>query len=379
MENRNEEFDLQVNMNLFANSVIEILDLLLKKSKEENIEVLDSNLKQNKKKCDHHERLRKACNFLKDGFSDNNEDKIDRGKIVKKAYKMLTSNLDLLYPEQKNDLFFIKDIKTHDIVTILPGIDIGLVVGKINDDENKVLWGNLLMLYISAANMISTFNKKKDEKVFNVIPHLQKKVVELGIIKNSLFFSNPFVGINKETGKYDIDTMRENFANFAQDGTPGNMDPTTMLKTCGIDKMFDMKQLSSQIKDIKASDIEQATSNISKLLGTEKDTETNNLFGSLVGKVVNKLQQGGENIDIMDIVTSVAQETEKTVDHKKLKNAGSYFNNFMKNTTTQLKEMKDENGNPVGEKLLETMNGPLQNIPGLAGLAGLFGQPQNKK
>lgn len=369
MENKNEDFDMQVNMNFFANSVIDLCNLLLKKSGEAVLE-------QNKKKFDRHEGLRKSCNTLKNGFSDQMNSGIDSGKIIKKVYKTLTANLDYLHPQEKQELFFLKD--NNEIVTIFPGVDIGLVVHSISKDERKVLWGNILMAYISATNMISAFNKKKDEKVWSILPQLQKKVVDYGIIQNSLFFNNPFVGINNQTGKYDVNTMFSNLNKNQETAQelPGEMNPDNMLKMVGMDKLFDMKKLSTQLKDIKTSDIEEATNNVSKILGAEKDSETNKLLESLVNGVVNKLKAGGDNLDMFSLAKSVAKETEQTVDPKKLKGVAGHFTNFMNNSTNMLKNVKDEKGNPIGEQLFNSMKIPLQFMQGMNGMNGT---QQNKK
>ena len=174
--NNNEQFDLQVNMNFFIKSLNELVNLLFLKSKEENIEILDSNLRLHKCKCEQHMKLRESCAILKNGFVEENQT-FDKGRIIKKVYKTITEHIDLIYPE-KNDIFFIKD-KNNNIITIIPGTDIGLIVNKLTPEENKLLWGHLYMMYISAANMICNVNKQeKIGKIWEIIPKLREKIVE---------------------------------------------------------------------------------------------------------------------------------------------------------------------------------------------------------
>jgi hypothetical protein len=345
---------------------MEFVELLLKKSKEENIEILDPLLKQNKKKCDQHTKLRDSCAILQNVFSENtnnvNEKESDlksknQVEIIKKVYRKMTDNISYLHPEENMDLFTLKDEKNN-IVTILPGVDIGLVTKKLTENEKKLLWGHLFMMYISAAELIARISKhKKEGKKWDVINKLKDKVVEFGIIPDKIFFINPFLGINTDnTNKeYDTKTM---YSNLDQIKKPeGGV--KSMLQMSGVDKMFDMKKISSQLENISEDEINTAKDQIAKMIGAEGDSDTSQLLGSLVSDVVKKLKQGGD-LNVFDIAESVAHDNETKHDPEKFMKTAQQVQNFMSKGEQNLKNLKDDKGNPIGAQLFKSLQNPFQ-------------------
>jgi hypothetical protein len=361
MESSNE-----CNLINFTNSLMEFVDLLLKKSKEENIEILDPLLKQNKKKCDQHAKLRDSCAILKNVFSESvdnvNEKESDfksknQVEIIKKVYRKMTDNINYLHPEQNMDLFTLKDDK-NSIITILPGIDIGLVTKKLTENEKNLLWGHLFMMYISAAELIARISKhKKEGKKWDIINKLKDKVVEFGIIPDKIFFINPFLGINTDDSNKEIDTSTM-YSNLDQIKKPeGGV--KGMLQMSGVDKMFDMKKISAQLENISEDEINTARDQITKMIGAEGDSDTSQLLGSLVGDVVNKLKQGGD-LNVFDIAESVAQDNETKHDPNKFMKTAKQVQNFMSKGEQNLKNLKDDKGNPIGNDLFKSLQNPLQ-------------------
>jgi hypothetical protein len=184
-------------------------------------------------------------------------------------------------------------------------------------------------------------------------------VIEFGIVKNKLFFGNPFVGINEETGEYDVKTLFSNLESVNKESTD-LLNPESMLKMMGINKMFDMKDIMSKFKDINQNEIEEATEQISKLVGADGDDETKKFLGSLINDVITKVQTSGDNINMMDLANIVMNDTSKTADSSKLEKTAGYLKNFMNNSQEILKNMKDDKGNPIGEQLLKSMKIPMQ-------------------
>jgi hypothetical protein len=363
---QDKNFDVAVNHKFFTNSLLKILDLVENKSKEiitiTQLSFDDGSQSEpdfkNTKKYKAHMNLQKTCETIKKGFTSENDD-FDQGKIIKKIYKVITQNLDKFFPTPDLSLFQIKNEK-NEVVTIIPGLDINLIVkGKqtMPEDLNQ-LWGNMYLMYISAANMINSINEhKKDGKVWDIIPKMREKVVEMGVVQDGAFF-NPFVGLNAETGEYDVNAMFSNVENM-QDPSGVSMDD--MLKLSGMDKLFNMKELSKQLKDIKEEDINEATKNITKLIGAEGDSDINEICDELVKNVVYDLQKNPEgNFNMFDIAKSVADRVGGKMKKDKFNKTAAHFNNFMNNSQDNLKDLKDEDGNPIGEKLMNTLNIPLQ-------------------
>jgi hypothetical protein len=374
---QNKNFDVAVNHKFFTNSLLKILEIVEKKSQEiivatqesfDNGSQAEPDFKKTKK-YKAHMKLQETCVTIRNGFVGDDEN-FDKGKIIKKIYKVLTQNLDKFYPTPDTSLFQIKNEK-DEVVTIIPGLDINLIVkGKQTTPEDmNQLWGNMYMMYISATSMITSVNEhKKDGKVWEIIPKMREKVVEMGITQDGAFF-NPFVGLNVETGEYDVNTM---FANVENMQDPSGISMENMLQMSGMDKLFNMKELSKQLKDIKEEDINEATKNITKLIGADGDTEVNAVCDDLVKNVVAELQKNPDgNFNMFDIAKSVADRVGGRMKKDQMKKTAAHLDNFMNNSHENLKDLKDENGNPIGEKLMNTLNIPLQ-------LAKMMGQQQNK-
>jgi hypothetical protein len=346
-----KEMNKQINMNFFTKSMRQIVELTLQKSQEENIDILDPQMKQHKRKHEQHTKLRESCNIILNGL--NGTGVYDIGAAVKKVYKVLTANIDYLHPDENIELFYLKD--KNSIVTIIPGVDIGCVAKSMNIEEQKVLWVNIFMMYISSANLIAMINNlKREGKQWEIIPKLRVKVVESGLFNSGLLF-NPFVGFNEDKGEYDMDAL---FANVdkLENPNPAGMGLNALLKMTGVDKIFDMDKLSEQIKDVDEEEIKKATVNLTNMIGAKGDNDTQELLTNLVNDVVKKLQSGEK--DIFGIAQSVAMDRGKTVDPAKFMKTASKFKNFA--SQDHLSNLKDENGNPIGGKLMESLKGPLQ-------------------
>lgn len=384
--NNNEEKNLNIAVNhkYFTTSLLEILNMVKSKSEELNLNNLDQNDKQQKKLFNGHTKLRNACDELKKGFTDSVD--YDQGRIIKKIYKVITQYLDNLYPNPSKDLFSIKN-KENATVTIIPGLDIQLVTKMMDDDEMKKLWDYMYMLYISSVVMITEINShKKDGKVWEVLP----KMNDL-LIKSGKYEFNPFIGVNtlgktsddkNVTSNYSMETMFENVEDYEKPTGPSIED---MFDLAGVDKMIDLKQLNEQLKNVKREDIEDATKNITKLLGAEDDPDVKETVQTLVGGIVDDLKTNpADGIKgMVKVAKEVAEKYGKKIDKSKMEKTASQLGDFLKNGEKNLKNMKDEHGNPIGEQLMESLKGPLEmaqmsgkngQMPNMADMAGLMAQ-----
>jgi hypothetical protein len=370
-----KSFNLAVNHKYFTSSLLTILDFIENKSQEiikiycssfENGEQSISNYKEtNKYKA--HLKIQLTCNIIKQGFSKKDNNNYDQGKIIKKIYKTITQNLDKFYPNPDISLFQLRN-ENNETITIIPGLDIYQVLrDKIitNEDMNKI-WGYMYMMYISASEMICEINKKEN-KIHSLLPDMRKKILQYKIDQDGIMF-NPFIGLNQKTGEYDIDAMYAE----TDDITDPNSDPSAMLKLSGIDKLFDMNKIRDQLKDMDESEIEEVGKNISKMVGAENDNDINELCGDLIKNVVENFQNNKDgNINPFEIAQSVAQNMKGKMNEKKMEKTAKHFNNFMNNSQEQLKDLKDENGNPIGDQLLNTLNLPAMMAKMLSGMQGM--------
>jgi len=282
-------------------------------------------------------------------------------------------------------------MKKGETVTIIPGLDLGLVVKSLNEDELKILWGHFYMMYISSVNMIAEINNhKKEGKIWEILPKLRDKVIKSGLIigKDKKSF-NPFIGLYQmqETGEYDVNKMFTNVEEL-KTGQSAGMTMEDIFKMTGVDKLVDVGQLNDQLKNCKQEDIDDATENITKLLGAEKDGDVKDVCHTLVTEIVSDLKTNGLT-SMFDTAKSVSQRVGKTMDKNKMRKTANQLNEFMSHGEEKLKGLKNEKGENIGSKIFDSLKIPLQlaqsmgsnstnpeqmpNMPNLSSIGNLMG------
>lgn len=377
------KLNIALNHKYFVSSIVEIVDIVDKKSKSLDIE-------PNSKLFASHIRLRKTCQEIKEGFSESNKDdnnmdeehKYDQGKIIKKIYRVMTQYLDKLDPELDVSLFTIRNAECK-IVTIIPGLDIGLIVKFMDTNELNLLWCHLLNMFIASVNMITPINnKKKEGKLWETIPKLKNKlnVLNKTLGKENITF-NPFVGVSENVDKYDINTM---FTNVDEIKTPTGFTPDDLIKQFGIDKMLDFDKLNEQLRNIDEGAIHDATKKITGMLGSTEDSDVGEICGTLVQHIVEDLKVNGV-ANMFETAKSVAQKVGSTLDRNKMEKTALQLSDFIKNGQENLRNMKDPSGNPIGENIMNTIEKPMKMANStngssnlnMAELIGMFGNLGN--
>jgi hypothetical protein len=351
-------FNILINNKHFVTSMVEILDLLTIKSSELDLNSLDLNVKQNIRSFKDHTRLRKSCAALKYNFtSQTPEHGFTEAPIIKKIYRTLTQNLSKFFPEPSTELFCLHD-DNGAVVTIIPSIDMGLVTKNMSPEELNTLWGYLYMLYISSVGMILEANEhKKEGKVWDILPSMREKVVKMGLMKDGKIF-NPFIGLQVESGNYNIETMFEN----VEKSTPSGPNIEDMLKLTGVDKLIDIGNLKEQLNNVKQEDINDATKNITKLLGAEDDQDINDVCSTLVEGIVAKLQSNpdGGIKNLFEITGEITKTMGDKLDKDKMAKTATKLFSFLQNGESNLRNMTDDKGNPIGEKIMKSLEIPLK-------------------
>jgi hypothetical protein len=377
-----KNFMIAINQKYFTVSLLEIINMVEIKSKE--IDLSSPNVTNKIKK--NHKRLRTCCETIKDGFipkktnediqnMQDNEDneEYDKGKIIKKIYKILTKNIKKLYPDPQVDLFLLKN-ENNETVTIIPGCDIGLVIHNFTKEELDTLWNHVYMMYISSVHMISEINNhKKTGELWEVIPKLKEKVMKSGLIigKDKKTF-NPFIGLYQmqESGDYDVNKMFTNVEELKTVSGEG-MTIEDVFKMIGIDNMININLLNEQLKNCKEEDINDATDNITKLLGAEADDDVKDVCHTLVKEIVSDLKINGLT-SMLDTAKSISEKVGKNMDEEKMNKTAGKLSDLMANGEEKLKDMKDENGVNIGQQIFDKLKIPMQ-------LARAMNSNSNKK
>lgn len=363
-ETPDQNFVLAMNQKFFAISLLTIMDLTEAKSQELiDLSKLDLTIKAEKKLHKSHTTLRLCCQEIRRGFT--TDDEYDQGRIIKKIYKTLTLNLDKLDPEPQPSLFSLKN-EQGATVTIIPGCDIGLIVGALNEDESATLWNHVYMMYISSVKMITIINNhNKEGKAWDLLPKFQERIIRAGLIvgKDRKTF-NPFLGLGFQQDApqdYGVDQMFTGVDEL-RTGMEAGLSMEDVFKMFGIDKLGDfgdITQLNEQLKNCKQEDIENTANNLTELLGAEDDGDVKNACHTLVTEIVTDLKTNGLT-NMFDTAKSVSSRIGTTIDKKTMIKTASKLQNIVANGEDKIKGMKNEKGENIGEQLFDKLKMPLQ-------------------
>lgn len=370
MEKNAKNLELVINHHYLRTALLQILDMSIKKSKElvdmiesyESIEVQRPDIIyiKNAKVKKAHERFRKTSQELIDGFTNTNSDSdFDQGKIIKKIYKTVTQYLDKLLAEPNSDITMFSERNSDGkIVTIIPGLDLNLVVKHFSEEELTMFWGYFYVVYISAVKMITEINShKKNSKVWEAIPKIQERIQKLGLTsgKDSKLF-NPYVGLTGDTAT-DINSLFSNVGGGIIND-PSAMTPEGLLAKLGIENMLDLEKIKDQLNNIKEEDKQEAVKNIVNLLGANGDSDITDICSQLVGGIVEELKTNGLK-DMFSTAQAVTSKLGQNLDKNKMKKTAKQLGSFVKNGQSNLKNLKDSNGNPLPSGLINNLSLPM--------------------
>jgi len=184
-----KNFRITMNHKYFTMALFDILDIVEKKSNENDLDGLDRSVKKNIKIIKNHTRLRSMCENIRSGFSSN--ENFDDGQFIKKVYKSLTLKINMLYPDPSVELFRFKNEK-KEIVTIIPSIDVGLIINDLSEDESTLFWNYMYIMYISSVDMISAINENRTMKNTDVVEQIRNVVSKMEIVTTGKYF-NPYI------------------------------------------------------------------------------------------------------------------------------------------------------------------------------------------
>jgi hypothetical protein len=371
METTHNNLEIIINHTAFVSSINVFMNLILNKS----IEKVNLETETNKKITDSHNKLRIACHKILEGFNTKEKNSnFDQAKVIKKIYKTLVQNIDLIIGTENKDKNVFRDgklketsyipdsnifrIKNNEnqIVTIIPGLDINLVYNFFDDNELELLWNHFYIIFVSSVKMITKINQyQKTGKLWDLLPIFEERITLYNIKTGSdKYLFNPYVGFESD-GNIDVESM---YANNNINKSDITMNPENLLGTLGIEKLIDMKEVNEQIKNLDDEDIKDTTRNITKMLGAEQDSDINDICETLVSGIVDDLQKNGLK-NMFETAQNVKNLLGNKLDSNKMKKTGLQLSSFMENAKSEFENMKDEKGNPIGKDIFKTLEGPL--------------------
>jgi hypothetical protein len=278
---------------------------------------------------------------------------------IKKAFKILQTKTSTKYLlEKDNQLFKQKDVNNR-YITIISGIDIRFGYKFItNSKDRDIFWQYIYLMSIAVFRLIELANPSKIEKYPNVLEttiELEKCLSDTGIyFRNSIF--NPFVGMNGKNENYTVDDL---FANVDKLKSGGAVGMETIMSTIGLDKILDDDKINKFIDDIGEDKIEQVAESVSNILGTEDDKESKEVYATLVNSLFKGIKKDGvKNID--KTFSDILDNVNDTIGEEKMRKTAENVTNFMDNGEEKLKSMKDKDGNPISDDMVNKLNKPMK-------------------
>ena len=341
---------LFVMQSFFMYSVKNLVNFLKAKS-----ESLVAENKVPEVKVESHRKLRSTCDEIMSEFdtkSTNLDDSnVDQVKIIKKVFYVLKDNMTLL--EAKDAKLFTIRNEEGKITSIIPGINLNLVYELMDEVEKKKVWVYLYALFVSSVNLVysNTPENKHKKSVLDMVDKLRKEMVvtskELG---TDFMAFNVFMGISEtDNGDINMDSLMSKDINI-----PGTEANAGFLNNLGLGNLMNLNSLSDEIKKFTDNDVNDTVDTLGELLGNDSDVK--DVCSTMVKTVIDDLKNNGiENI--FDIAQRVTSKLGGVISPEKMAKTAYKMGDLMENNKDKLKDLKDENGNPIGEDFLKQFEG----------------------
>lgn len=299
------------------------------------------------------------------------ESNFDFQRVLKKVYGVIRSNKSCQMVTEKDGNIFFQRNESNKIISILPGINVRVVYSLLSEEETEYFWQYFHLMVLSTFNVFNMYNPQKigsQPHVIEMMKELGSNLQETGITIDDRIF-NPYLGLGSSEGGVTVESMFENTGEFK---TGENLTLDAALNALGIGNIIDEKELDAKLNSLKESDMEIATDKIVNLLGANSNPKTREVCGKLVRNIVEELKVNGIG-NVGSVLSSVAQKSRKEIKVNDMKNTMSYVNDFMNNGQDRLKSLTDENGNPIGQNLLNSISRPMQMMKAM-GMGGTNAQ-----
>ena len=295
-----------------------------------------------------HRKLRTTCDDILNEFKTSMDDSgVDHVKIIKKVFYVLKDNMSLLANKDAK-IFTIRN-EEGKITSIIPGINLNLVYELMDDGEKKKIWFYLYALFVSSVNLVysNTPENKHKKSVLEMVDKLRKEMVATSKELGTEFMAfNVFMGVSEtDTSDINMDSLMAKDINI-----PGTEANAGFLGNLGLGNLMNLNSLSDEIKKFTDNDVNDTVDTLGELLGNDSDVK--DVCSTMVKTVIDDLKMNGiENI--FDIAQRVTSKLGGVISPEKMAKTAYKMGDLMENNKDKLKDLKDENGNPIGENLFK--------------------------
>jgi hypothetical protein len=338
---------IYIYQNLFVSSVITIVNLL-KTVSEKNKDKIPSEKKQSFEKmlktCDDILNQYKNTEENKDKNNDKNND-VDQVRVIKKAFKVLKDNHSLI-KSHNVELFTVRTPEGK-IMTIIPGLNINLVLPFLEETELTELWDSIESMFVTSVKMVymMTDPSRHNKDVLELVAELEQKSLK----KLNNFFMG--LNVNNPDGNLSMEQLMNN--DIVIPGTEAN---SGLLGKIGVDKLMDVNNLANEIKKFDDNDINETISTLTSLLGNDNDIK--DVCSTMVKTVLDDIKTNGIE-SMFSIAERVSGKLSDKIDPSKMAKTANGMNDLIRNNSDKFKDLKDDKGNPVGSDFLKQFQSTL--------------------
>lgn len=352
-----DQKELIIQMQRFTASSISMLNLLQTACSRQQDSDIDEGSRRSKARfMDSSQKFIDNFRDQKSQDDEENEEEFDYTRFIKKAFTTLRSKEQCRQLVEKDvELFSLRD-ENNKIVTILPGLDLRFGFRFLDEKERVLFWQYMYLFSSSVFNMIKAGNESRFDKYVHIketMETVEAEMAKTGIAFNNQVF-NPFIGVGDSVQNYSVNEM------FTEGELPKQHQVSieSVLSMLNINKIFDEQKLNDQLKNIGDNQINEATEHIVKLLDAGENPEIKEVCNMLIQDIVENFKENGIS-NIGETLRKVAQNAKTNITIDKMKRTAESMKHFMANSQEKIKDMKDENGNPIGQKMMNTMAVPL--------------------
>lgn len=322
-----EKIEVLVNTRYFIIATCELLNLILKKTKELNINDKD------------HRKLQVYCDELLDGIKDSS---FDVTKLIKKIYKSVSKCVHKLTQTPEDPTIFKEKNTDGKIITMLPGINIGIIIPEFDEEELKKMWGLFFVMYISSVRIVTITNKlKKEGKIWDAVKILQGKVNKMDItVGNEKVLFTPYVGVS-ENNELDIKSMF-NGVEELKSKTPSEIVGSALQKIgLPIEGEINFDKISEELRNIDDKKLDDAKKSVHELLGMDQKTESREVFDTLIEGVAKEIKLNGlsdikDGKGIFELARRMSEKIGNEIGDEKMQRAGLDMLNSLQNIDKHL-------------------------------------------
>jgi predicted transcriptional regulator len=138
----------------------------------------------------------------------------------------------------------------------------------------------------------------------------------------------------------------------------------SMMDNLGLGNLVNISELDDQIKSLNENDIKSTSNEISKILGADDNPDVKDICDLLVTEIFGNLKETGIS-GVFDTIQNVQNKLKDTLGSKnnmeKMEKTKTQLDSFMKNAKEKVSQMKDENGNPIGDNIMKMFGNDMIN------------------